>query len=180
MAFKRSAVRSRLSPPKENERQKPLVFFFNGDWCGRTSPFERTGFSSAEQSLFRQEKSSKTRAAWRRSRYIPLISTNFLRQKHLVSASYFAYLVILLCSVLSCQNAGKAETPHKSPACYHACSRVCLTPRGGGRAGTPDRRPPGTPAPATAPHPARRCRGRGRPPRARSARWRRSRRQRSR
>lgn len=37
---------------------------------------ERAGFTSAAAEVFSPEKNKKTRAAWRRSRHIPLISTN--------------------------------------------------------------------------------------------------------
>ncbi len=47
MAFKRSAVRSRLSPPKENGHPKGCPFSFGKGRLGRESPFEHKDFFCA-------------------------------------------------------------------------------------------------------------------------------------
>ena len=56
MAFKRSAVRSRLSPPKKNSHPKGWLFFFGKGRFGGETPFEQKDFfPPAKAPLWRRD-----------------------------------------------------------------------------------------------------------------------------
>ncbi len=80
MAFKRSAVRSRLSPPKQKVIPNGMAFVLSWDKRARKTPWFDGSYSCGAQApLFcaSAQKTGKIRTARRRhrSRSIPLIST---------------------------------------------------------------------------------------------------------